>query len=94
MAVRSGLGVSAARIADAAELFSEGPSRVVVCVAPEMIATVENVCAEAGVPVARIGVAGGDRITVKGLLDIPLADAVAAWDDTIPSALGAGTAQD
>ena len=94
MAVRSGLGVSAARVADTAELFAEGPSRVVVCVAPEMIATVENVCAEAGVPVSRIGVAGGDRIAVKGLLDVPLADAIAAWNDTIPSALGAGTAQD
>ena len=94
MAVRSGMGVSIARVADAYELFSESPSRVVVCVDPETIGTVESVCADAGVPVARIGVAGGDRITVKGLLDVSLADAVGAWRDTIPSALGAGTAQD
>jgi len=94
MAVRSGIGVSVARIADAAELFSESPSRVVVCVDPEMMGTVEQVCAEAGVPMARIGVAGGDRISVKDLLDIPLAEATAVWNDTIPAALGAGTAQD
>jgi phosphoribosylformylglycinamidine synthase II len=94
MAVRSGFGVSVARVADTAELFAEGPSRVVVCVSPDLVTAVENVCREADVPVARIGVAGGDRISVKGLLDIPLADAVSAWDDRIPSALGAGTAQD
>jgi phosphoribosylformylglycinamidine synthase len=94
MAVRSNLGISAARIADVAELFSESPSRVIVCVPPENITAVENVCAGAGVPVSRIGVAGGDRISVKGLLDIALADAVSAWTDRIPSALGAGTAQD
>ena len=94
MAVRSNLGISAARIAGVAELFSESPSRVILCVPPENIGAVENVCAGAGVPVSRIGVAGGDRISVKGLLDIALADAVSAWTDRIPSALGAGTAQD
>ena len=47
MAARSGLGVSAARIADAAELFSESPSRVVVCVDAEHVTTIEKVCAEA-----------------------------------------------
>lgn len=94
MAVRSGIGVNAARIADAAELFSESPSRVVVCVDAAHVTAIENVCNDAGVPVARIGVAGGDRITVKDLLDLPLADAIAAWNDTIPAALGAGTAQD
>jgi phosphoribosylformylglycinamidine synthase len=94
MAVRSGLGVTVARVHDAAELFAESPSRVVVCVEPDLLTTVENVCADAGVPVSRIGVAGGERISVKGLLDVPLADATAAWSDRIPAALGAGTAQD
>ncbi len=94
MAVRSGLGVSVARVADAAELFSESPSRVVLCVEPDLLTTVENVCQHAGAPVSRIGVAGGDRITVKGLLDVALADAAAAWADRIPAALGSGTAQD
>ena len=94
MAARSGLGVNVARVADAAELFSESPSRAVLCVAPEVLTTVENVCAEAGVPASRIGVAGGDRVSVKGLLDLPLAEVAGAWTDRIPAALGAGTAQD
>jgi len=94
MAAKSGIGVTAARIADAAELFAEGPSRVVVCVEAESMGVVENVCAEAGVPVSRIGVAGGDRFSVKGLVDLSLAEIVDAWTNHIPAALGAGTAQE
>jgi len=93
MAVKSGVGISVARISNAAELFAEGPSRVVVCVAPELLTAVERVCNEAGVTISRIGVAGGDRISVKGLIDVFLGDAQAAWNDRLPSALGAGTAQ-
>jgi len=94
MAATSGIGLSVARVADAHELFAEGPSRVVVCVEPEMMSVVENTCAQAGVPVSRIGVAGGDRFTVKGLVDLPLAEVIGAWTNRIPAALGAGTAQD
>ena len=94
MASRSGLGINAARVADHAELFSESPSRVVACVAPENLTAVENVLAAAGVPAARIGVAGGDRFSVKGLLDLPLAEVAGTFATRIPDALGAGTAQD
>jgi phosphoribosylformylglycinamidine synthase subunit PurL len=94
MAAKSGIGVSAARVANAAELFAEGPSRVVVCVEPESMGIVENLCAEAGVPVSRIGVAGGDRFSIKGLVDLPLSEVIDAWTNHIPAALGAGTAQD
>jgi len=93
MSVRSGMGFQAARIHDAAELFSESPSRVVVCVAPDLLQPVLNVCEQAGVPTARIGVAGGSRLSVKDLFDLNLADAVAAWRDRLPSTLGAGTTQ-
>jgi len=34
------------------------------------------------------------RFSVKGLVDLPLSDVVDAWTNHIPSALGAGTAQD
>lgn len=93
MAVRSGLGVNVARVADHAELFSESPSRVVICVAPDDVTTVLNVCEQHTIPTSRIGVAGGDRISVKGLLDVPLAAAVEVWDRRLPDALGAGTTQ-
>jgi phosphoribosylformylglycinamidine synthase len=94
MAARSGLGVNAARIADAAELFSESPSRVVACVAPENLTAVSNVLETAGVPFARIGVAGGNSFSIKGLLDLPLAEVSGTYVNRIPDALGSGTAQD
>jgi phosphoribosylformylglycinamidine synthase II len=93
MAVRSGIGVNLARIADHAELFSEAPSRVVVCVDAEDVTVVENAAEAAGVPATRIGVAMGDRISVKGLLDVALADATTTWRDRLPDTLGGGTTQ-
>lgn len=93
MAVRSGIGVTVARVPDHVELFAESPSRAVLCVPPELLRNVLNVADHLGVPTARIGVAGGDRIAVKGLLDVALDDAVAAWRDRVPAALGSGTTQ-
>jgi phosphoribosylformylglycinamidine synthase len=94
MAVRSGVGFQAARIHDHAALFSESPSRVVLCVDPDRVTAVLNVCDEAGVPVDRIGAAGGDRLRIKDLLDVRLDDATDAWRNRLPDALGHGTLQD
>jgi phosphoribosylformylglycinamidine synthase len=91
MAVASGVGFSVARIADHAALFAEGPSRVVVAVAPEVLANVVAMAEHAGVPVARLGLATGDRLVVKGLVDVALVDATAAWRDRLPLALGSGS---
>jgi phosphoribosylformylglycinamidine synthase subunit PurL len=93
MAVASGVGFSVARIADHAELFSEAPTRVVLCVAAEDLTVVEAAAQAAGVPISRLGVATGDRLSVKDLLDVSLADATAAWRDRLPEALGSGTTQ-
>jgi phosphoribosylformylglycinamidine synthase len=62
-------------------------------VRPEDLKAVEQVLANAGVDVERIGVAMGDRLSVKGVLDIPLAEARDAWRRRLPDALGAGTTQ-
>ena len=78
---------------DSAQLFGESPSRVVACVHPELLQPVVEVCEQADVPVTRLGLAGGDRCSVKGLFDIALDDATAAWRGRLPEALGAGTAQ-
>jgi phosphoribosylformylglycinamidine synthase len=91
MAVRSGVGFQVARIHDHAELFSESPSRAVLCIHPDRLTPVLNVLEEAGVPAQRIGVAGGDRLSVKDLLDLSLAEATQRWRRRIPDALGAGT---
>ncbi|MCP3856127.1 MAG: phosphoribosylformylglycinamidine synthase subunit PurL [Actinomycetia bacterium] len=93
LCVSSGIGVKAARIHDHAELFAEGPSRVVACVSPTHLDDVIARAEKAGVPISRIGAAGGDRFWIKDLLDLPLADLIDSWRRRIPEALGAGTTQ-
>ena len=92
MAARSGVGVTAARVADHTALFGEGPGRVVVAVDPERLTEVLERAEAAGVPTSRIGLAAGDRFAVKGLLDVDLDEVTAAFTGRLPEALGAGTA--
>jgi phosphoribosylformylglycinamidine synthase subunit PurL len=87
MAVRSGVGFAVSGVATPAALFSESPSRVVVCVDPDLVPEVEARAAVAGVPASALGVAGGDRLVVAGLVDVSVADAVHAWRTAIPRAL-------
>jgi phosphoribosylformylglycinamidine synthase subunit PurL len=93
MAVASGVGFTAARMADHAQLFSESAGRAVLCIEADLLREVLDVLEAHGVPHSRIGVAGGDRMIVKDQFDIALDDAVAAWRDRLPDALGSGTSQ-
>jgi len=93
MAVKSGIGVRCARIADHVELLSESVGRAIVCVEADRAREVIDRCEAHGVPVVQLGAAMGDRIAVKDLFDVALSDATAAWRDRIPNALGAGTIQ-
>ena len=93
MAVRSDTGFRVDGVGDIAGLFGEHPSRALVCVAPDQLAEVHRRHVDAGVPATLLGTAGGDRLVVEGLLDLALADAVAAWRDKLPAALAGGTMQ-
>jgi phosphoribosylformylglycinamidine synthase len=75
MAASSGAGVRVTGVS-LADAFDESAGRVLVSVPP-------------GVEIAGIelGVAGGDRFTIAGVLDLPLDDVVSAWRDTLPSAM-------
>ena len=88
MAARSGTGcaVEAAALADPAELFTELPSRFVVAT-PDPAALCAA-AADAGVPAAVLGRAGGDRVTLGDLVDLPLDAVRRAFEDTLPSVLG------
>jgi phosphoribosylformylglycinamidine synthase len=92
MAVRSGVGFTVSGIVDHAALFGEGPSRVVLSVPAGALADVQARADAAGVGWVLLGRAGGDRLVVEGLLDVPLAAAVAAWRDALPAALATGVA--
>ena len=57
--------------------------------APERLDEVVRAAEAAGVAVLARGRAGGDRITVDGLVDLSLAEATATWRDRLPAALDA-----
>jgi phosphoribosylformylglycinamidine synthase len=91
MAVRSGKGFRvSANGADHAWLFAESASRVIVCVTNGHADDVIRAAQSAGVPTAKLGSAGGDRLVVTGLLDVSLADATSAWKRHLPDAMEAG----
>ena len=60
-------------------------------VSPDNLTAVLNAAEHAGVPAVRLGLASGDRLQVKGLVDIALDDAHTEWRDRLPSALGHGS---
>ncbi len=85
MAVRSGVGLSVAGVADHHELFSEAPSRVVVCTTEPRVLV--SRAADAGIAFRVLGSAGGGRLVVDGLVDLSVAEAAAAWRDRLPGLL-------
>ncbi len=93
MAIAAGIGASVARVDSPAMLFSEAPSRVVAAVAADLVPHVEQVAAAARVPVARIGLATGARLRVKGLVDLGIDQLEESWRSRVPEALGSGTTQ-
>ncbi len=72
MATAAGRGLVVEAVPNAAELFSEAPSRVVVSTGqPDRLL---GLAAAAGVPAEVVGRVGGDRFVVTGLVDLSLAE--------------------
>jgi phosphoribosylformylglycinamidine synthase len=93
MVVHSGVGILVDGVPDHAHLFSEAPSRALVCVEPDRVDEAGASAGRAGVVWSVLGRVGGDRLVVDGLLDLAVADAAAGWRDRLPVALGRGTLQ-
>jgi phosphoribosylformylglycinamidine synthase subunit PurL len=88
MAVAGGVGFTVAGIPDHAGLFGEEPSRVVFSVPDSGLVELEERVRTAALGFVRVGLAGGDRLVVAGLVNVTLADAEAAWRGSLPAALG------
>jgi phosphoribosylformylglycinamidine (FGAM) synthase-like enzyme len=86
MAVKSRTGCRVNGISGFKELFGEGPSRVVLSVPPAHIGPVAAQAKAADVPIAPLGVAGGDHFMVEDLIDLSLAEAEEAWKTALPAA--------
>lgn len=66
-------------------LFGEGPSRVLVSVAPDLYDTFCERCAVHGVPIRLLGRVGGDRLQVKmpdTKVDLTVEDLRSAWESS------------
>jgi phosphoribosylformylglycinamidine synthase II len=57
-----------------ATLFGESPSRIVVTCSPMNLDTISERARESGVDITHIGTVGGDRFTIVGFIDEPLAN--------------------
>jgi phosphoribosylformylglycinamidine synthase subunit PurL len=88
MAVRSRVGfrVGGKGLDDQAQLFSEAPGRVVA--STTSVDRLLEIAAAAGVPAQVIGLTGGDRVVVDGLIDLALSEVLETWAGALPKALG------
>lgn len=91
MAVRGDVGCDVLAGSDCVAVFHETPGRVLVSVGQGALEHVRDAADRAGVPLTVLGVAGGSRITIGGLIDISLAAASAAHIGRLPNAMVAGT---
>jgi phosphoribosylformylglycinamidine (FGAM) synthase-like enzyme len=78
--------VSLAGRRDAAQ-FGEDASRIVVSVAGEQVADLEQLLARVGVPFLRLGMTGGDRLQFGGAIDIAMTELREAHEAGLPRAL-------
>jgi phosphoribosylformylglycinamidine synthase subunit PurL len=68
-------------------LFGEAPSRIVVSVSSNKVADVKKRAARHGVRLTKLGVVGGRKIIIEGLVDLPLDDIGTAWRHGLERAL-------
>ncbi|MBI4279156.1 MAG: phosphoribosylformylglycinamidine synthase subunit PurL [Armatimonadetes bacterium] len=64
-------------------MFGEGPSRIIVAVAPEHVTALLALAAARGVPATSLGEAGGDRFVLSAgpeIIDLPGAALAGAWN--------------
>ncbi len=79
MAIKGEVGFSISGINDPAELFSEGPSRVIVGASEQGAQSVIRMANDMAVPLRELGVSGGDRLAIRGLMNLSLASARDTW---------------
>jgi phosphoribosylformylglycinamidine synthase subunit PurL len=86
----SGVGASIADPWTVLDVFSEAPSRALVCTgdAAGMMAAARD----AGVPARVVGRAGGDRLVIPGLVDIGVSELVSVRSSRLPEAADRATA--
>ena len=70
-----------------AALFGELQSRIIVAVAPTMAIELEERAAQERIGLRKLGVAGGRRLIIEGLVDVPLEQMAMMWHNGLDWAL-------
>jgi phosphoribosylformylglycinamidine synthase len=78
-------------LAALAALLGETPSRVLVAVEPSSAGELRGLAEARGVPAARLGTTGGDRLVVLGVLDLALDVLRERYEGAIPAAVDEAT---
>jgi phosphoribosylformylglycinamidine synthase len=68
-------------------LFGERQSRIVVSMKASQLTKLEEIAAEHEVPLERLGVVGGKRFFIEGLVDLTLAQLALVWQNGLEQAL-------
>jgi phosphoribosylformylglycinamidine synthase II len=79
---------AAAELSSLAALVSESPSRALLTAASEAREELERLARAARVPATRVGVTGGDRLIVPGVLDLPVSRLRDTYEGALPRAVG------
>ncbi len=88
----AGWPAASGRLAAAALLFGEAPSRIVVSLPAAAWGALAALASAAGVPLTQLGTVGGTCLRVAGLLDHAVDDLYAAWHNGLAEALRGGVA--
>ena len=88
---RNGIGVSVSVDAVAGgdafvALFAESAARAIVTATTDNADALVALAERHGVPITPLGRTGGDSISVEGWFELAVADAHAAWQETLPAA--------
>jgi phosphoribosylformylglycinamidine synthase len=67
------------KIREDALLFGESQSRAIVSLDKKNIHKLENIASKYSIPIELIGIVGGDRLLIEGLIDIPILKAYESW---------------
>ena len=68
-------------------LFGEAQSRIIVSLPEDSESVLEGICAEEGVDWCRLGSVTDSRLTVAGMIDLPVAELEGVWRSALQEAL-------
>jgi phosphoribosylformylglycinamidine synthase len=85
MAAAGGVGLLAHGVVSPAELFSESPSRVVLCTREPT--TLLDAATKSGIPARELGRTGGGRLVIEGLVDLSLEEIIATRSGRLRTAV-------